>query len=237
MPSKDEQAAFGVFPQMKPKRSKQDREAAKNVPIDLARGALSGVLGAPGDIESLIRMLPYLSEETILPTSEDIEKRIPFRSDTPVSQAATGLGQLAGGFYTGRGSPLRAIASLPSAVKHGAQEFALASGQSGPRIFIGPNAKTFNSSNMAQAVALEKQGVDPVDIWRQTGTFKGADGIWRQEISDQGAKFLTPDERALRIAENKLKIDQLKQQIAPTKQKDLFPKALTEAKKEAREET
>ena len=148
----DEKAAFGVFPQMKPKRSKQDREAAKNVPIDLARGALSGVLGAPGDIESLIRMLPGLSEETILPTSEDIEKRIPFRSDTPVSQAATGLGQLAGGFYTGRGSPLRAIGSIPGALKHGAQEFALASGQSGPRIFIGPNAKIFDGNRAMKAV-------------------------------------------------------------------------------------
>ena len=51
-------AAFGVFPQMRPRRAMQDREAAKNVPVDLARGALSGVLGAPGDIESLVRMLP-----------------------------------------------------------------------------------------------------------------------------------------------------------------------------------
>ncbi len=67
-PSND-QAAFGVFPQLKRNRSKQDREAAKNVPVDLARGAISGVLGAPGDLESLIRMLPYIDEKTILPTS------------------------------------------------------------------------------------------------------------------------------------------------------------------------
>ena len=93
-----EQAAFGVFPQMKGRRSQQDREAAKNVPIDLLRGAVSGVLGAPGDIESMIRLLPGLDERTILPTSEEIEAKIPLRSDTPVSRAATGLGQLGGGF-------------------------------------------------------------------------------------------------------------------------------------------
>lgn len=125
-PSND-RAAFGVFPQLKRNRSKQDREAAKNVPVDLARGALAGVLGAPGDIESLIRMLPYIDEKTILPTSEDIEKKLPFKSDTPVSRAATGLGTLGGGFYYGPGAPLRVAGALPKAIKHGAEEFAKAS--------------------------------------------------------------------------------------------------------------
>lgn len=100
----EKKAAFGVFPQMKPRRSKQDREAAKNVPVDLARGVISGALGIPGDIESLAR-LPYelitgQESPTILPTSEDIEKRLPFKSDTPVGGVATGLGQIAGGFAT-----------------------------------------------------------------------------------------------------------------------------------------
>jgi len=87
-------AAFGVFPQMKPKRSKQDPEAAKNAPLDFLRGRIAGTLGMPGDIESLIRMLPGLDERTYLPTSEYIEQRLPFRSDAPVSRAAAGLGSL-----------------------------------------------------------------------------------------------------------------------------------------------
>lgn len=101
-------AAFGVFPQMKPKRSKQDPEAAKNVPLDFLRGRIAGTLGMPGDIESLVR-IPYdyfrnptMSElvtgdktsKTFFPTSEDIEQRLPFRSDAPVSRAAAGLGSL-----------------------------------------------------------------------------------------------------------------------------------------------
>ena len=139
----DDQAAFGVFPQLKRNRSKQDREAAKNVPVDLARGALAGVMGAPGDIESLVRMLPYLDEKTILPTSEDIEKRLPFRSDAPVSRAATGLGSLAGGFYNGPGSPLRVIGALPSAVKRAGQDFALASAAGAPHV-VKPSGKGAN---------------------------------------------------------------------------------------------
>lgn len=86
-----------------------DRAASANMPVDFARGAISGALGAPGDIESLIRMLPGLDEKTMLPTSEDIEKRLPFRSDTPQGRAAAGLGTLAGGFYTGPGAPIRGV--------------------------------------------------------------------------------------------------------------------------------
>ena len=144
----DDRAAFGVFPQLQRNRSKQDREAARNVPVDLARGFVSGVLGAPGDIESLLRIpydylrAPTMSElitgdktsKTYIPTSEDIEKRLPFRSETPVSKAASGLGTLGGGFYFGPGSPLKVIGALPGAVRHGAKEFAKASYAGAPNV-------------------------------------------------------------------------------------------------------
>lgn len=144
----DDRASFGFYPQLKRNRSKQDREAAKNVPVDLARGFVSGVLGAPGDIESFLRIpydylrAPTMSElvtgdktsKTYLPTSEDIEKRLPFRSNTPVSKAASGLGALAGGFYYGPGSPLKVIGALPGAVRHGAKEFAKASYAGAPNV-------------------------------------------------------------------------------------------------------
>jgi hypothetical protein len=144
----DERASFGFYPHLKRNRSQQDREAAKNVPVDLARGFVAGVAGAPGDIESFLR-IPYdylrnptMSElvtgdktsKTYLPTSEDIEKRLPFRSETPVSKAASGLGTLAGGFYYGPGSPLKVIGALPGAIRHGAEEFAKASYAGAPRV-------------------------------------------------------------------------------------------------------
>jgi hypothetical protein len=103
--------------------SQQDRRAAADAPLSALRGMVSGVLGAPGDIESLIRMLPGLNEQTVLPTSEDIEKRLPMRelNQTPTGKAFTTAGQLGGGFYTGPGAPLRAVAALPSVGKAGAR--------------------------------------------------------------------------------------------------------------------
>lgn len=108
--------------------SQQDRRASADAPLSALRGAVSGVLGAPGDIESLIRMLPGFNEQTVLPTSEDVEKRLPMRelNQTPTGKAFTTAGQLGGGFYTGPGSPLRAIAALPSAVSRAGRDFALA---------------------------------------------------------------------------------------------------------------
>ena len=105
--------------------SQQDRRSAADAPLSAIRGMVSGVLGAPGDIESLIRMLPGLSEQTVLPTSEDVEKRLPMRelNQTPTGKAFTTAGQLGGGFYAGPGSPLRAIAGLPSAVSRAGRDF------------------------------------------------------------------------------------------------------------------
>ena len=163
-------AATGVFPQMKPRRAKQDREAAKNVPVDLARGFASGVLGAPGDIESLIRMpydylrAPTMSElvtgdktsKTFLPTAEEIEKRLPFRSESPVSKAAAGLGSLAGGFYTGPGAPIRVVGALPGALKHGAQEFAKASVAGVPHV-IKPKGGNWLTGSVEKSLSPLKQ--------------------------------------------------------------------------------
>lgn len=108
-----------------------DRRASADAPLAALRGMISGVAGAPGDIESLVRMLPGLSEQTLLPTSEDIERRLPLRSvsETPAGRAFTTAGQLGGGFYSGPGSPLRAIAALPSAVSRAGRDFVMASGQ------------------------------------------------------------------------------------------------------------
>ncbi len=109
--------------------SQNDRRAAANMPVDFARGVASGVLGAPGDIESLVRMLPGLDKRTVLPTSEDIEKRIPLRSDTPAGRAASGLGILGGGFYTGPGAPIRLVGGIPQAVYKAGKDFVKAAGQ------------------------------------------------------------------------------------------------------------
>jgi hypothetical protein len=57
-------------------------------------------------------------------------------------------------------------------------------------MFIGEKAKTWNKANNAQAVKMEKAGVDPRQIWTETGNWKAPDGKWRQEIPDNEAKWL-----------------------------------------------
>ena len=126
----DNDAFIGYRSAGRRKERNNDRRAAADAPLAALRGFASGVAGAPGDIESLIRMLPGLSERTVLPTSDEVAGMLPLRgvSETPLGRAVTGASQLAGGFYNGPGSPLRALASLPAAVKHGAGEFARAAG-------------------------------------------------------------------------------------------------------------
>ena len=125
--------------------SQQDRAASANIPVAVARGLVSGTLGMPGDLESLAR-IPYdyfrsptmgelvtgdKTSKTFLPTSEDIEKRLPLRgaSQTPVGQMFTGASQLVGGAYTGPGSGARAVMAVPKAIKRAGQDFVQAAGQ------------------------------------------------------------------------------------------------------------
>jgi hypothetical protein len=54
-------------------------------------------------------------------------------------------------------------------------------------IFIGPNAAIFNKGMAAKALQMEKAGASPEEIWTSTGTFRGPDKQWRQEISDKAA--------------------------------------------------
>jgi hypothetical protein len=65
-------------------------------------------------------------------------------------------------------------------------------GAAGRAIFIGPKAKTWNREAAERAAALDATGADPRSIWMDTGTFKGADGKWRQEIDDSAAALFKP---------------------------------------------
>lgn len=68
-------------------------------------------------------------------------------------------------------------------------------------IFVGPNSATFNKINAVRAQELEKAGKTAEEIWEQTGTFRGPDKQWRQEISDKAAKIT--DDVYKQISSNK----------------------------------
>ena len=56
-------------------------------------------------------------------------------------------------------------------------------------MFIGKSAKNWDAAAAAKAIQMEKAGIDPRVIWEQTGTWKGPEGQWRQEISDKTSKI------------------------------------------------
>ena len=134
-----DKAAFGVFPQMKPRRSKQDTEAAKDVPKDVLRGFVAGAIGAPSDIANIpsdIYSLVTGEEGYKVPYgSEHWKETLPLPPTSSVGKAAQEMGGLAGGVYTGPGAPIRVVASIPGALKHGALEFAKASAEAAPRVY------------------------------------------------------------------------------------------------------
>lgn len=57
--------------------------------------------------------------------------------------------------------------------------------------FMGVRSKSFDTKKLQMAQKMESDGLPGDVIWQQTGTFKGADGRWRQEISDHDAKLKT----------------------------------------------
>lgn len=98
----DEGAAFGVYPQMARRReSSNDREAAKDVPLQAARGMLAGTLGMAGDVEGLARTgARYLGanvqEAPVMPTSDELRERLPVPATSPAGRAAGAVGAAVG---------------------------------------------------------------------------------------------------------------------------------------------
>lgn len=69
-----------------------------NMPVQLARGYAAGLLGLPGDIEGLVRMLPGIQDETpVMPTSDFYREYLPGYDERPAARFGSGLGALASG--------------------------------------------------------------------------------------------------------------------------------------------
>lgn len=68
-----------------------------------------------------------------------------------------------------------------------------------PAMFLGVAAKNADKLKLAKAQELEAAGQSPAVVYGETGWFKGADGKWRFEISDDKAQLgFHPDELAAR---------------------------------------
>ena len=104
-------------------------------------------------------------------------------------------------------------------------------------MFVGAGSKAFDKAMAFTASKMEKKGATPQEIWKETGTVRGPDGLWRQEISDAEAQFVTAPEMLDKAALLKQGIAENKQKIKESKEyPDLFPKELSKAQKALREE-
>jgi hypothetical protein len=93
----DEGAAFGFFPQLRPRRRLQDPIASADVPLQVLRGRLAGLLGAPADIGNIVRSpMPmeafgsydYEQPQQLPYTTEQFLKELPLAPTSPVGQLA-----------------------------------------------------------------------------------------------------------------------------------------------------
>lgn len=199
-----EGAAFGITPFIgKRREDRQDREAAKSFPVDLARGVVAGAVGMPGDIESLAR-LPYElitgnESPTLLPTSEDVLKRIPFGTNTPAGQFASGLGTLAGG-SANLGAIPRAVKAAPGALKTAARNLSIPNTLNPQAGVIKTKGGNWQKGSIENALKPLKRntaaGNDPVEMlsrmrkrYTPEEIAKLPEGVMKQHILNSFAEF------------------------------------------------
>lgn len=93
----DEGAAFGFFPQLRPRRRLQDPTASADVPLQVLRGRLAGLLGLPSDIGNIVRTpqpmeafgsYEYEQPQQLPYTTEQFLKELPLAPTSPVGQLA-----------------------------------------------------------------------------------------------------------------------------------------------------
>jgi len=173
----------------------------------LVRGGVAQVPGTAGDLETLGRMGintsfgaggVKVSPKAILPTTSDILGMMPQRvtQARPETAGMEELGTMIAPGLAKAAAPVGKgyLSLLGNEINAGmtGQPTRSVIGQMTPKplqIFIGENAKTWDKEAAKTAVEMEKAGAKPEDIWSATGTFRGAEGKLRQEISDVPAVF------------------------------------------------
>jgi hypothetical protein len=98
----ENRASFGFFPQMQPRRRLQDVQGAANLPVDVTRGRLAGLLGLIPDVLNFMGRSP-MPTETFGETQYDPRPQLPYDTDfylknlplAPTSRAGQVAGQAA----------------------------------------------------------------------------------------------------------------------------------------------
>ena len=127
----DDRAATGFFPQMKPRRRFQDREASANVPLDVTRGRFAGMAGFLPDALNFMGRSP-MPTEMFGDTQYEPTQQLPYGSEyylenlplKPTSRIGEVAGQ-AGAFVPLNPMPAaRAVAAGAMAAGRAGERFA-----------------------------------------------------------------------------------------------------------------
>jgi hypothetical protein len=150
-----------------------------NMLQDAARGTLTGVAGAPGDISEAIRSFKtkhrnragqYVNPDDILgeryfPTSEELQNKLGYEQSVPLKLGQHIVAPMIGPGEIVKG--IKATKDMPLGLS-----------------MIGPESKVWKKTMAEAAAKMEKEGVEAEKIHQTTGMVRGLDNKWRQEISD-----------------------------------------------------
>jgi hypothetical protein len=168
--------------------------------MGLLDGLQSASNAAASNVSGPVDALAWLLRKAGVPVPEDAVGSSAWMErkglTKPVKQSASSLA----GETAGLLAPIAAVAKAPQIAKGllqmGENAAAPATLNKQRGIFMGDLSKTWDKAAADKAVQMEKAGKDPRAIWQETGTFKGPDGKWRQEIDDSAATFNNPHRKA-----------------------------------------
>jgi len=137
---------------------------------DLAYRTAASVFGGPVDLATMVmRPFGYNTPDTqVMGGSEWIGKKM----------------EEAGLVSSARAPLTEFIASVAVPTPGGLAKGAALAAPALGGIFVGKGAKTWDALAAQKAKIMADMGTDPRTIWKETGTWKGPDGKWRQEIDD-----------------------------------------------------
>lgn len=97
-----------------------------------------------------------------------------------------------GAMAAGRAGERLAERVVPQIMERGGMPASLLEGMATnttSKMFIGASSPMFDKDMALKASQMAKKGSSPQEIWKATGTVKGPDGQWRQEISDKLSSY------------------------------------------------
>jgi hypothetical protein len=155
-----------------------------NMLQDAARGTLTGVAGAPGDISEAIRSFKtkhrnragqYVNPDDILgeryfPTSEELQNKLGYEQSVPLKLGQHVVAPMIGPGEIVKG--IKATKDMPIGLS-----------------MIGKESKLWNPAMEKAAANMEAKGATADEIRKSTGLVRGLEGQWRDELSDQFAKL------------------------------------------------